>query len=209
MNGAPARLLGAVLAGGSSRRLGRDKAAERVGGARMIDRAADALRAHCTEVVVVSGRAGTPTGPWRMVPDRRRAGGPLAGLESALLDAEEGGHDAVVVLACDLPLVGSEVIGAVIEGLGEAVAAAAARHGDPAFEPLCAVYRTSCGPIASDLLDRGVRAARALFEAVHGEVIDFPREPLLNVNTEADLARARAVAEQRGDDGSSMRDEPI
>lgn len=210
MSGAPpARLLGAVLAGGSSRRMGRDKSAERVGGARMIDRAARALRAHCHEVVVVSARSGTPAGPWRVVPDRRVGAGPLAGLEAALLDAEESVHDAVFALACDLPLVRSDVIGAVVDGLGDAQAAAAARDGDPAFEPLCAVYRVSCRAVASELLDRGERSARALFEAIEGRTVPVPRSVLLNVNTEADLARARSVAEQTTDDGSSARDEPI
>jgi molybdenum cofactor guanylyltransferase len=207
--GRPARVLGAVLAGGSSRRLGRDKSAERVGGARLIDRAAHALRPHCAEVVVVSARSGTPAGPWRVVPDRRPGAGPLAGLEAALLDAAEEGYDAIMALACDLPLVDSEIVGTVIEGLGDAAAAAAARGGDPAFEPLCAVYRASIGSVASELLDRGERSARALYEAVAGRAVAVPREPLLNVNSEADLVRARAMAEDRGDDGCSAGGEPV
>lgn len=196
------RLLGAVLAGGASRRLGRDKSMERVGGARMIDRAVEALRPSCSEVVVVSSRTGTPTGGWRVVPDRRPSAGPLAGIEAALLEAEAQDAEAVFVLACDLPLASAGVVGAVLGALADAPAAAAARPGDPPFEPLCAVYRSRCRRTTTDLLDAGGRSARALFEAVGGTTVDVPGDLLLNVNTEAELADARARSR------SSRRAEP-
>lgn len=194
------RLLGGVLAGGASRRLGRDKSVERVGRDRMVDRAVRALNHVCEEVVVVSSRADAPIGPWRVVPDRRESVGPLSGIEAALTEARNLGCDGVFVLACDLPLVGPALATSVVDALGGADASAPGRVGEPGFEPLCAVYRTACLEVATALLDRGERAAHMLFGSIDGRRIDVAEDAVLNVNTEADLARARALAEGGGVD---------
>lgn len=207
-------LLGAVLAGGRSRRMGRDKAAERVGDVRMIDRAVGTLRHVCPEVVVVSARGDTPSGPWTVLDGERPGVGPLAGIEAALVHAMERGAGGVFVLACDLPLLDAPTVGAVVEaldppassdtgggaaaGLDEAPrAVAAARPGaSPDFEPLCAVYRVSTLPTLGSLLDQGESAARRLFEEVGGVRVAAASERLVNVNTAADLERARTETER-------------
>lgn len=193
-------LVGAVLAGGRSRRLGRDKSREVIGDRRMIDRAVSALRPLCRDVFVVSSRPDTPEGPWVRIPDRV-AGGPLAGIEAALEHGEASGADAVFVLACDLPLVAAELLAALRDGLGAADAAAPERSGHPDIEPLCALYRVSCLPEARRLLSTGDRAAHRLFDAVRGVRIPVDGPGLLNVNTEADLFRARDAVVAKEDRG--------
>jgi len=195
-------VLGAVLAGGASRRFGRDKAAASVGGIPMIQRAVEALSPLCDEVVVVSSRDDTPVGPWRVIPDLRGPMGPLGGLETALTWARDRASDSVFVLACDLPLVDESLVRAVIAAPDDAPAHAPRRDGDPDFEPLCALYKTSCLSTATRLLDGGERAARSLFEAVGGSRVevghvsseqDAGASALLNVNTEDDLDEAEAA----------------
>ena len=190
---APPGLVGAVLAGGASSRLGRDKAAEMLDGLRMIERAVTMLRAVCEEVFIVSSRPDTPSGHFEVVPDLRPDSGPLAGIESALVRARHLDARAVLVIACDLPLLDEETVAAVVRGLGEGRAAAAARPGDPDFEPLLAVYTVDCLDDARGLLDRGERSARALFEAVGGTRVPIDEGKMLNVNTEQELRRARAL----------------
>ena len=192
-----ARLVGVVLAGGTSRRLGRDKAGESVGDVRMIDRAVAALSGSCAEVVVVSSRSDTPAGPWTRIPDTREPCGPLGGIEAALQYATRSGFDGAFVLACDLPLVDGTVIQSIAQALGTTEASAPRRDGHPDFEPLCAAYRTSCLPAARALLDSGVRAATALFDEVRGVRVEVPQDVFLNVNTEDDLARAESVLSSR------------
>lgn len=196
----PPRCLGAVLAGGASRRLGRDKAAEPLGGLRLIDRAVGALRGACPEVVVISARPDTPRGDWTVIGDLRPSCGPLGGIETALDRARCEGYAAAFVLACDLPLVDRSSAASLLAEYGAGPAVAALREGDPDFEPLCAVYGTGCLPVVADLLDRGERAACALFRAVGGRRVAMPGAGL-NVNDEEDLARANAaVASPREED---------
>ena len=211
---ADGHLLGAVLAGGASRRLGRDKAAEPVGGRRMIDRAVSALEDHCTDVVVVSSRADTPSGAWRRIEDARPDGGPLCGIEAALLHARASGREGAIVLAVDLPLVGAQDIGHLVRAyhaprnvspaidsagtFPTARAVAAKRTGQPDFEPLCAIYATGCLPQVQQLLDRGERAAQALFRSVDGRRVPGLEGAALNVNEKRDLEAALTALEPNG-----------
>lgn len=196
------RLLGAVLAGGRSRRFGRDKTTVPVDGVPMLERAVAALEDVCSETIVVSSRTDTPEGQWRVVPDSRPDRGPLAGIEAALSEAGGKGPEtdgsAVLVLAADLPLVDTAAARELVDAFRSAPssidAVAASREGvDPAFEPLFAVYRRRCLPVVARLLDEGRAAARELFEAVEGRVVRVEGGAAsVNVNTEEDLARAEA-----------------
>ncbi|MDA0328427.1 MAG: molybdenum cofactor guanylyltransferase [Gemmatimonadetes bacterium] len=185
-------LLGAVLAGGASRRLGRDKAAEYVGNVRLVERAVLALSSACDPVVVVSSRPDTPTGPWMSIPDLRAGCGPLAGIEAALEHALALGREGVFVLACDLPLVEGGVVERIVAASRNARVCVPSRQGDPDFEPLAGVYSVACLADVRRLLDEGVRSARRLFEEAGGVRVSVSDEAFLNVNTESDLARAEA-----------------
>ena len=185
-----ARLIGAVLAGGTSRRFGRDKVAEVVGGVALVDRAAGTLAEVFAEVVVVSSR--DVVSDWPRIPDLRPPCGPLGGIEAALRRAEERRLDGAFVLACDLPLVTPETVRRIALALDDFAAVAPERDGVPAFEPLCAAYRTSCLEPVTMLLDGGEQAAHALFHAVAGTTLGLPSANFINVNTPADGRRAES-----------------
>jgi molybdopterin-guanine dinucleotide biosynthesis protein A len=98
------RVLGAVLAGGQSRRFGSDKALAMLGGKPLIEHAIAALSAQ-TDAVIVCGREWTD---W--VADRPAPGlGPLGGINAALHCALERGFDAVLTLPCDTPLLPPDI----------------------------------------------------------------------------------------------------
>ncbi|MFQ5523923.1 MAG: molybdenum cofactor guanylyltransferase [Acidimicrobiia bacterium] len=96
-------VIGAVLAGGKSTRMGRDKAEVPVGGATMLQRVATALGQAVGKVVVLgSHREG-----WECWPDMVHAQGPLAGIATALHRTDS---DGVLVVAVDHPFVRSETL---------------------------------------------------------------------------------------------------
>jgi len=115
------RILGAVLAGGRSRRFGSDKAVAELDGQTLIDRAIHDLSAN-VETVAICGReiAGRLS-----LPDRPRADiGPLGGLNAALHYAAQHGFAGALSTGCDMPVfpraLGAALIG---DGLGEEAAA--------------------------------------------------------------------------------------
>ena len=90
------RLLGAILAGGQSRRFGSDKAQARLDGATLIDRVSAALAPQVASLVICGRSPG--------LADRPGGVGPLGGLAAALHHGAAQGYDAVVSVPCDTPL---------------------------------------------------------------------------------------------------------
>jgi molybdopterin-guanine dinucleotide biosynthesis protein A len=169
----PGKPVGVVLAGGSSRRMGRDKALLPLLGETLPARAARRLAAVCSEVVVADGGRSLlpgfpslPDGPGR---------GPAAGLLGAA--AARPGRP-LLVLACDLPQVPPELL-AEIARLGDEPDAVFPRWSG-GVEPLCALY----GPAALEVL--ATRVGRGLL-ALH----ELPREAGLSVRflEEEEIAR--------------------
>ncbi len=99
----PGRVVGAVLAGGQSRRFGRDKALARLGGRSLLERAAESLRPAADEVWVIAKE----TEPYRgfglpLLTDDYTAATPLSGILTA---ADQLGRDDWLLLtACDIVL---------------------------------------------------------------------------------------------------------
>jgi molybdopterin-guanine dinucleotide biosynthesis protein A len=130
------RLLGAVMAGGSSRRMGTDKARLAIDGEPLWRRQERTLLAAGAETVIVARRPHQTALPgatcWR---DVFSQAGPLAGLHAVLLP---GAAAWVAVLAVDMPEIDAGwfewLLGFCRPGTG-----AMARH-DEACEPLAAIY---------------------------------------------------------------------
>src|SRR5690606_15766602 len=123
-------VVGAVLCGGASRRMGRDKALIEVDGIALARRVADALRGGgCGRVVAIGG-----DGPalaalgLEPVPDGWPGEGPLGGLATALGTAR--GAEALVVAPCDLLSPSATVVDALLTTLVEGGAEADAATGE-------------------------------------------------------------------------------
>ena len=185
-----------ILAGGESRRMGRDKLTLEVGGVPLIRRVYDAISIRCEDVILV-GRNTAPLEGVRIVPDERAGRqGPLAGMEAGLAAAS---NRQVFVAAGDLPFLPAELVGALLDGLEELGALAVVpRHGSRTH-PLCAAYDRGVLPGVRSALDRGIRSVRdyvgtlGRVEYVEDGLRRFgdPDLFLMNVNSPGDLALAR------------------
>lgn len=186
----------AILVGGASRRLGRDKARVEVGGERIVDRVVHALLAVVPEVFLV-GKAGgeSPRPDLPFVADPSPGRSALAGLVAALRAAAA---DRILVVACDHPFLAPALLGRLLDRLAAAPAAVPRPGGRP--EPLVAAWRPAdCLPeLARRLVEGRFRLSEAA-AAVGPAWIEEPElraaDPdlgsFLNVNDEGDLARAR------------------
>ncbi|MBK5222357.1 MAG: molybdenum cofactor guanylyltransferase [Acidimicrobiia bacterium] len=107
---------GAVLTGGSSRRMGRDKALLPVRGQPLALTVADALRRAGAEPVLCVGgdEAALVALGLRTIPDLHPGEGPVGGLITALSAVES---EVVVVLAVDLPGADPDAVCGVVSAL--------------------------------------------------------------------------------------------
>ena len=191
-----------VLAGGKSVRLGRDKARETVGGEGLLHRVLRVVAPLTAEVILsVSPKSALPTDVpgVRTVVDSTPGRGVLGGLHSGLVVSRTW-HNLVV--ACDMPFLNADLLRYMI-GLATGYDLVLPRL-EGQTEPLHAIYSKGCvGPIAR-LLERGQLRIAGLFPLVRvryveqGEVerYDPQRLSFFNVNTEAELERARRIADE-------------
>jgi len=190
---------GALLVGGASQRMGRDKAHVALAGEAVATRLARRLAALCEEVLLVGGDPPADA-PGRRVPDVEGPRCALRGLASALAAASA---ERVLVLATDLPFA-SEALLLALVAWPEADVVLPRDPGGP--QPLCAVYRREPAlRAASRRLAAGERLA--LHELLTElEVRTLPQDVLAaldpdgtalsNLNTPEDLARAQARVER-------------
>lgn len=95
-------ILGAIIAGGQSRRFGGDKAAAMLHGKALIDHIADAMGPQCDRIIICGRQwPGYADIADRPAPDL----GPLGGLCAALHYAQQHGFGEVITAGCDtLPM---------------------------------------------------------------------------------------------------------
>lgn len=111
------RTLGAVIAGGRSRRFGSDKALAPIEGRAMIEHVVAGLRPWVDDLAIC-GRA---HGEDRFLPDDPAAGlGPLAGFNAALNYAAANGFGSVLTVPCDTPRISHEIFDALCRQTGPA-----------------------------------------------------------------------------------------
>jgi molybdenum cofactor guanylyltransferase len=188
---------GLVLAGGRSRRMGREKAALIVGGKPLLTTAVDLVASVAGEVLLSCRREARPDErlyrgrPVRLVFDQR-AEGPLAGLEAGLSVAA---CPAVLVVPVDMPRLTVSLLARLIDAAAarpEAQAVVYVVAGRPA--PLPALYRRTALPVLTAQLDLGDLRVRNLLArldltCLEADPGDLAAGVFSNVNLPADLPR--------------------
>ena len=189
---------GVVLAGGRSRRLGRDKAVELVGGEPLISRVIARLSGVADEIVVVVNgveRAAQLPLPQDAIvvvdayPDKGSLGGIFTGLRAA-------GREWAIVVACDMPFVNVALLKHMLDQTDECDAVVPILDGRP--EPIHAAYSKVCLPaiekkiLADDLKIAGFFDDVRVKFVAEREVDSFDPDHLsfFNINTEQDLQKA-------------------
>ncbi|MGH3113077.1 MAG: molybdenum cofactor guanylyltransferase [Gaiellaceae bacterium] len=186
---------GLLLTGGTSRRLGRDKASAELGGRSLAVRAAEALASTASPVLAVGHSAGTNL---ETISDARE--GPLAALVAgADALAGRGSRGPLILLAADMPFVSAALLDRLIAALGDADAALPVAEGRD--QPLCACYARSAIEVARRLVVEGGRAMFELVDALPA-VVRVPEDEwsriappyaLLDVDSPEDLAAAERI----------------
>lgn len=187
----------AIMAGGRSRRMGRDKAWIELDGVPLVRRVRDVLAQVADEVIVVANDPRYASLGLRVVPDRYPDGGALGGIATGVAAAT---HDAVLVAACDMPFLSAGLWRLLLArhagARGEADVVIPRVGGE--YETMHALYAKACVPHMDRALVDGKMRVIAFFEQVRVLAVDEPElrtvDPTLraftNVNTPEELASA-------------------
>ncbi len=182
----PADVTGLILAGGTSRRFGRDKALAEVGGVPFVALVHAALTAHAGEVLVATGAEprAYPVAA-RVVLDPAVDGGPLAGLAAGLAACST---PWLLSAAVDLPFLTPAALRSLLavptDGTDVVVAVDAGRR----RQPTCALWRTrTVGPAVAEHLSHRRLALRDLLARLAVREVPVGGGALRNVNAPGDL----------------------
>lgn len=181
---------GVVLAGGRSRRMGRDKALIGYRGRTLLANALAILRPHVEQLFVIGDPERHGAAGVEVFKDDIPGLGPLGGITTALHHAS---NERVIVLACDMPHV-NEVLIDRLKTMHEPHHDAVVPQCDGQLEPLVAIYHQRCTPAFGRCIAEGqLKMARAL-EQVHALYVQicpgeegWPLDLFRNLNAPSDL----------------------
>lgn len=184
-------LIGVVLAGGGSRRLGRDKCRIEVGEEDLVTRTVRLLKNFCPDVRLVGRYASEHGLDIPSCRDEFPGIGPLGGILTAL---KRSGSKACLVLACDLPFLDRETLSVLIKErdlCGDNAVMTTFRQNETGYiESLVAVYEPAAFDLLYPGLERGEFKLSRLIPENCRHHIPYSREKnrvFFNVNHPEDL----------------------
>ncbi|HXE97884.1 MAG TPA: formate dehydrogenase accessory sulfurtransferase FdhD [Dongiaceae bacterium] len=179
---------GVILAGGSSSRMGRNKALLEVDGIPIITRVYRTLASLFHEVIVVTNSPGDYDFlPCRKVPDIYPDRGSIAGLHSALANSSTA-HSFVT--ACDLPFLDPVIIRHLCD-MREGDHDAVVPFSEGGQEPLHALYSSACKDVFENAIKTGERKILDILGRMNIRQVSYEElqsgggqmKSFLNVNT--------------------------
>ena len=201
---------GALLAGGLSSRMGRDKGPLTIGGKPMIEHVIARLRPQVHRILISGNDEPERFSGYCLpvVPDAIKEGavagevraGPLAGLHAALMWARRETPDArfLLTVPVDTPFLPRDLTLRLAQGLRTAGATCAIAASGGRQHPVVGLWAVTLLPAVAAALENGLRAMHRFAEQQKSAVVDFPSttargvsvDPFFNVNTPDDLKHA-------------------
>ncbi|HEY2820989.1 MAG TPA: molybdenum cofactor guanylyltransferase [Candidatus Acidoferrum sp.] len=191
---------GFILAGGASRRFGRDKALVEFDGEPLIARLCRILQAATSRVRIIGeseryGHVGV-----ECIADRWPGEGPLGGIITALETGNASADESSwsLIIGCDMPFLTDEWLRYIATRSAASKAEIVAPESSHGLEPLCACWRTTATPVLTRTFEAGVRRVSDAMRQLPMELLDatdwkrFDKSDRLfwNMNTPADYEEA-------------------
>ena len=181
-----------ILAGGDSRRMGRDKANVQLDRKTLLEYAIDCMKLVFPNVIISvrSTRAGLDQ---IQICDEQTGAGPLAGIVAGLMQITT---PWTFVVACDMPYVRPELVELLSTYRGAHQAVVPVVGGYP--QPLAAFYSASCVAVLRDCLAGGDKSLRGALQRLDVRYVDEAElstvDPMMrsfvDLDTPQDLAAA-------------------
>jgi molybdopterin-guanine dinucleotide biosynthesis protein A len=196
-----ANIRGYVLAGGTSRRFGRDKALVEFDGEPLITRLCRVLQAATSASVRIIGAA-EKYGQIGVecIADRWPGEGPLGGIITALETSKlpENKSSWSLIIGCDMPFLTTDWLQYIATRAQVSKAEIVAPESEHGLEPLCACWRTTAAAPLTRTFESGVRRVSDAMRQLPMELLDaidwkrFDKSDRLfwNMNTPTDYEEA-------------------
>ena len=190
-------ITGIILAGGSSKRYGQDKAFLKIGNTRLIDSILQEMQTVFKRVILITNeKIKYEYLEIPMFEDLVKGFGPLGGIYTGLMSIPD---QAGFFVACDMPHINRQLVRYMVDikGNHRAVVPAVADK----IEPLHAIYFQSCLRPIKHLIDTKRYQVRLFFDSIpvkyvkEDEIRKFccPSKAFLNINTPDEFAKIKSL----------------
>lgn len=179
-----------ILAGGMGRRMGgANKALLQLQQQTFLSRLENALSDFDEKLISIQDASWLGDSPFLPVLDQVTDRGPMEGLRCSLSLCRS---DALLVVACDMPLFSGELAKAMIQA-GEGFDAVICRDSMGKLHPLCGIYSKQCLPVMDSLIAQGNYRIMEITKLVPTRIFPlndfaFSDTLLSNINTPDALA---------------------
>jgi len=173
-----------LLAGGSSRRMKKDKALLPVDGKTLIEYIIEQVKDRFAEILVsVSNPDKFNFLPYKIVVDERPGLGPMMGIQSALMASA---NEKNFVIGCDIPRINLNFLEDMVKKAKDSEIVIPVSEGRR-LEPLFAIYSKAVQPKMKRLLDAGTTSLLPFFELCHTQYMTIEKTDWFqNLNTDRD-----------------------
>lgn len=189
-------LTGAILAGGENRRFPTLKGFLKIDGVTIIEKNIHLLKSFCNEIIISTNKPELYCSiKLNMYGDIFPLQGPMSGIYSLLINAK---YDNLLIIACDMPFVSSEVIALIIKKHLEVFDREDYYATIPIFnnklQPLCGIYNRKILPLLEDHLVKGKNSIYLFLKEINVNIIneyeikkiDHYGQSFVNINTISD-----------------------
>lgn len=190
-------IAGAILAGGQSRRMGKDKAFLDLAGMPMMERAIERLRPQVTQLVLnvhgetqALGKYGLPV----VTDTTSDHQGPLAGILACLRWAETEGFPWLATAAVDTPFFPKDLVQRLETVLRDKTMATASSGGR--LHPVFGLWKTELAPALEREIGKGLRSVNQWVALHTPGIAQWPTElydPFFNINEPDDMSKAQHI----------------
>lgn len=184
----------AILAGGKSSRMGKDKAFLYYKEKTFIENIIGAGSDFSEKIIVANNEIKYKDFNTKVYSDIYLEKGPLGGIHSALKNAK---YDKVLCIACDMPLMSTKVLNA-IGSINENYEVIVPEINNR-LQPMCAIYSKSLLPKIEKAINNGEYKLQKFVLSTNYKIIDnkaykaLSEESFLNINTEIEYKELEGI----------------
>ena len=195
-------LSGIILAGGMSRRLGRNKAIENIANKPLLSIVCDAIKPFVNELIIVVNNKQRQKElsflkNTKFTIDKYNNSGSLGGIYTGLLKAN---NEKAIIVACDMPFISPSIISLMISKIKSSIDIIIPET-EGFKHSTHAIYSKSCIKIIKKNLDDNNLKISNIFNMCKTKIISekeiYDTEPnsasFFNINTEVDLTTAKSL----------------
>ena len=187
------KITGVIIAGGQSKRMGKDKLSIRFQGDTLLNKAIALLKKFSDEIMISANRSDLDL-KYRIIADKVTNIGPLGGIYSALLEAKT---QKILIIPVDMPLINEEIIACLLKN-SDKEALINLYKTQNRTQMLVGLYDKKLLPIIEKQIENKQYKLRDLLQLSANNLIDGStfEELFVNANTPGELQKLKQKYER-------------